>query len=181
MGKYLALRIWTSAGPSEAVSRVVPAPRQVTDRRRSRAGKSTARRLRCSVTAAAAIALALLAMAVPSKGAGGEIVVGISAALSGPSAQLGRGMRLGIEACFRRVNEMGGVSGRTLRLVALDDSYQASPVKENMLRLIDREQVLAVVGSVGTAGAAEAVPLAQARKVLFFGAFSGADLLRRQP
>lgn len=110
-----------------------------------------------------------------------EIVLGMSAATSGPSAALGRGMRAGIEALLRRVNDGGGVSGRRLRLVTLDDSYQADPVRDNMLRLIDQERVLAVVGNVGTQGASVAVPIANEKKVLLFGAFSGAELLRKSP
>lgn len=110
-----------------------------------------------------------------------EVVLGMSAALSGPSAQLGRGMRMGIEAYIRATNAAGGINGRTLRLVALDDAYQAEPVRENMLRLIDREQVLAVIGSVGTPGAVVSVPIANERRTLFYGAFSGADVLRKTP
>lgn len=130
----------------------------------------------------AAAACAAVVLLVPLRGrAASEIVLGMSAALSGPSAQIGKGMRLGIEAYLKRVNEGGGVAGRTVRLVALDDSYQADPVKDNMLRLIDQEHVLAVVGSVGTAGAGVSVPIAKEKKVLLFGAFSGADLLRLNP
>ncbi len=110
-----------------------------------------------------------------------EIVIGMSAALSGPSARLGKGMRLGIDTYLKKINDAGGVRGRRLRLVVLDDSYQADPVKANMERLIDREDALAIVGSVGTAGASVAVPIANARKVLLFGAFSGAPVLRKTP
>ncbi len=135
------------------------------------------RRFALVVAVCAAAALAVQ----PTGAAPGEIVVGMSAALSGPSAQLGRSMRAGIEACFRRLNAAGGVAGRRLRLVALDDSYQAEPVPDNMNRLIDRERVIAVVGSVGTAGAGAAVPIANAKKVLLLGAMSGADVLRHLP
>jgi ABC-type branched-subunit amino acid transport system substrate-binding protein len=110
-----------------------------------------------------------------------DIVVGMSAALSGPSARLGKGMRLGVETYIKRVNDSGGIGGRKLKLVVLDDSYQADPVKSNMERLIDTEHVLAVVGSVGTPGATVAVPIANDRHVLLFGVFSGADVLRKKP
>lgn len=113
--------------------------------------------------------------------AGAPIVLGMSAAFSGPSAELGRGMRTGIELMVRRVNEAGGIGGRRLRLVAVDDSYQADPVRDNMLRLIDQEQAVALIGNVGTPGAAVAVPIANERKVLLFGTYSGADLLRKTP
>ncbi|MFA5910692.1 MAG: ABC transporter substrate-binding protein [Vicinamibacterales bacterium] len=123
---------------------------------------------------------ALAPVRLPGQGAG-EIVLGMSAAFSGPSAELGRGIRTGVELMLRRVNEAGGIGGRRLRLAALDDSYQADPVKDNMLRLIDREQAVAVIGNVGTQGASVAVPIANERKVLLFGTFSGADLLRKTP
>lgn len=129
------------------------------------------------------VACALVALApvrLPGQGRN-DIVLGMSAAFSGPSADLGRELRNGIELMLRRVNEAGGIGGRRLRLVALDDSYQADPVKDNMLRLIDQEQVVAVIGNVGTAGAGVAVPIANERKVLLFGTYSGADLLRKTP
>ncbi|HEY2379649.1 MAG TPA: ABC transporter substrate-binding protein [Terriglobia bacterium] len=123
--------------------------------------------------------------AVPSfaRGTGdrSEIVIGMSAALSGPSARLGKGMKLGMDSFIKRANDAGGIGGRRLRLVVLDDSYQAEPVRANMERLIDAEHVLAVVGSVGTAGAGVAVPIANDRHVLLFGAFSGAAVLRKTP
>lgn len=124
--------------------------------------------------------MVLAPVRLPGQGAG-DIVLGMSAAFSGPSAELGRGLRLGIETMLKRVNSAGGIGGRRLRLVALDDSYQADPVKDNMLRLIDREQVVAVIGNVGTQGAAVAVPIANEKKVLLFGTYSGADLLRKTP
>lgn len=124
--------------------------------------------------------VALLPVRLPGQAAG-DIVLGMSAAFSGPSADLGRGMRHGIELMLRRVNEAGGIGGRRVRLVALDDSYQADPVKDNMLRLIDRERAMAVIGNVGTAGATVAVPIANERKVLLFGTYSGADVLRKSP
>ncbi len=110
-----------------------------------------------------------------------EILLGMSAALSGPSGQLGRGMRTGVEAFIRSVNDAGGIRGRRLRLLVLDDAYQAEPVRDNMARLLERENVLAVIGNVGTPGATVAVPMANERKTLLFGAFSGADVLRKTP
>ncbi len=128
----------------------------------------------------ACVLVVLASVRLPGQGAN-DIVLGMSAAFSGPSADLGRELRSGIELMLRRVNEAGGIGGRRVRLVALDDSYQADPVKDNMLRLIDQEQAVAVIGNVGTAGAAVAMPIANERKVLLFGTYSGADLLRKTP
>ena len=52
------------------------------------------------------------------------ILFGQSAALSGPAVELGTGMRLGVLAAFREVNETGGVHGRRLELLTYDDRYE---------------------------------------------------------
>lgn len=110
-----------------------------------------------------------------------EIKFGISAPFSGPAKELGRQMKLGIETAFNRVNDAGGVDGRMLRLVAADDGYEPTRTAETMKQLYDKEQVFGIIGNVGTPTAAVAVPYALQRKLLFFGAFSGANVLRSDP
>ncbi len=110
-----------------------------------------------------------------------EIRLGISAPLSGSAKDLGQQMRLGIEAAFRAENEDGGVDGRMLRLVAADDGYEPARTTETMRQLYERDQVFGFIGNVGTPTAAVAAPFALERRMLFFGAFTGAGLLRRDP
>ena len=110
-----------------------------------------------------------------------EIRFGISAALSGPTKELGQNMKRGIEATFREANATGGVHGRQLRLIAADDGYEPARAAETMKQLFERDQVFGVVGNVGTPTAVVAVPYALERKMLFFGAFTGAGLLRNDP
>lgn len=110
-----------------------------------------------------------------------EIKFGISAPFSGPAKELGRQMKLGIDTAFSRVNDAGGVDGRMLRLVAADDGYEPTRTAEAMKQLYEKEQVFGVIGNVGTPTAAVAVPYALERKLLFFGAFSGANVLRNDP
>jgi ABC-type branched-subunit amino acid transport system substrate-binding protein len=110
-----------------------------------------------------------------------EIRFGISAPFSGPAKELGRQMKLGIDTAFNRVNDAGGVDGRMLRLVAADDGYEPTRTVETMKQLYDKDQIFGIVGSVGTPTAAVAVPYALERRLLFFGAFSGANVLRRDP
>ncbi len=107
--------------------------------------------------------------------------IGMSAAFTGPAQALGNGMRLGIESYFDAVNRKGGVHGRQLELVAMDDSYEPSKTAPNMRELIDRHQVLSVIGNVGTPTAAVAVPIANEKQIPMFGAFTGAGLLRKSP
>ena len=90
-------------------------------------------------------------------------------------------MKLGIEAAFREANAKGGVHGRQLRLIAADDGYEPARAAETMKQLFEKDQVFGVVGNVGTPTAVVAVPYALQRKMLFFGAFTGAGLLRNDP
>ena len=110
-----------------------------------------------------------------------EIRFGISAPFSGPARELGQNMKLGIEAAFNVANASGGVNGRQLRLIAADDGYEPTRTAETMKRLYESDQVFGLVGNVGTPTAAVAVPYSLEHKMLFFGAFTGAGLLRSDP
>ena len=109
------------------------------------------------------------------------IRLGMSAALSGPAQSLGTGMKIGIESYFDRVNREGGVHGRKLEFIVMDDGYVPAAAARNMHALIDELEVLAVLGNVGTPTAAVTVPIATEKKTLLFGAFTGAGLLRPTP
>ena len=110
-----------------------------------------------------------------------EIVLGMSTALSGPTAELGENMRTGVLAGFERANRAGGVNGRKLKLIALDDGYEPARTAPNIRQLIEKENVLAVIGDVGTPTAIVAMPIANEQKTLFFAAFTGAGALRKTP
>jgi ABC-type branched-subunit amino acid transport system substrate-binding protein len=110
-----------------------------------------------------------------------EIRLGISAPLTGSAKELGNQMKLGIETAFRLTNEVGGIHGRQLRLVAADDGYEPTRTAETMNELYEKQQVFGFIGNVGTPTAVVALPYALERKALFFGAFTGAGLLRRDP
>jgi branched-chain amino acid transport system substrate-binding protein len=110
-----------------------------------------------------------------------EIRLGIVAPFSGASRELGRQMKLGIDAAFSRANDAGGVDGRTLRLIAADDGYEPTRTLAAMKQLYENDQVFAYIGNVGTPTASVAVPYALEHRTLFFGAFTGANLLRNDP
>jgi branched-chain amino acid transport system substrate-binding protein len=110
-----------------------------------------------------------------------DIRFGISAPFSGAAKELGQNMKLGIEAAFRVANAKGGVYGRQLRLIAADDGYEPTRTALTMKQLYEGDQVFGVVGNVGTPTAAVGLPYALDRKMLFFGAFTGAGLLRSDP
>lgn len=110
-----------------------------------------------------------------------EIRFGISAPFSGPAKELGQNMMIGIEAAFNAANANGGVHGRQLRIIAVDDGYEPTRTATTMKQLYEKDQVFGVIGNVGTPTAVVALPYALDRKMLFFGAFTGAGLLRNDP
>jgi ABC-type branched-subunit amino acid transport system substrate-binding protein len=105
----------------------------------------------------------------------------MAAAFSGANKERGRAMRLGWEAALAAANEAGGVHGRKLRLVSVDDGYDPARTGAAMKQLVEVDGVYAIVGNVGTATAAVSVPYCVQQKVLFFGPLSGADFLRKRP
>lgn len=107
-----------------------------------------------------------------------RIVFGQSAAFEGPAAALGHGMREGILAAFFEANNGGGINGRRLELVAYDDGYEPGKAIENTRRLIDDDQVFALIGEVGTPTSKAVQPIATEAGVPFIGPFTGAAFLR---
>lgn len=107
-----------------------------------------------------------------------KILFGQVAALSGPAKDLGEGVRLGILAAFGEANRQGGVSGRQLDLLSLDDGYEPEKTIGATKELIDRDKVFALVGAVGTPTSRASQPIATAAKVPFIGPFTGAQFLR---
>jgi branched-chain amino acid transport system substrate-binding protein len=110
-----------------------------------------------------------------------EIRFGIAAPFSGSAKELGRQMKLGIDTMFSAINAGGGINGRKVRLIAADDGYEPSRTADAMKQLFEKDEVFGIVGNVGTPTAMVALPYALEQKMLFFGAFTGAGLLRRDP
>src|SRR5467141_2805684 len=78
------------------------------------------------------------------------ILLGQSAAFSGPAAQLGIQMNLGTQAYFDRVNSQGGIFGRKIELKTRDDRYEANLCVDNTRKFIEEDKVFALVSYVGT-------------------------------
>lgn len=107
-----------------------------------------------------------------------KILFGQVAALSGPAAALGQGMREGILAAFEEANRGGGVQGRKLELKSVDDGYEPDKTIEATKKIIAEDKVFAFVGSVGTPTSKASQPIATEAKVPFIGPFTGAEFLR---
>jgi serine/threonine protein kinase len=110
-----------------------------------------------------------------------EILLGQSAPFSGTARELGEELRTGIETYFDFINDQGGINGRRVRLVPLDDGFEPDRALANMKQLIEQRKVFAIIGNVGTPTAEKTIPYALDQKTLFFGALTGAPLLRKDP
>ena len=128
------------------------------------------------------IAVATIALVLPAAAENGvtadKIVIGQVAALSGPAAALGQGMREGILAAFAEANAAGGVKGHKLELISEDDGYEPAKSVTGAKKLINDDKVFALVGSVGTPTSAAVQPITTEIGMPFIGAFTGAEFLR---
>src|SRR6266849_3009298 len=107
-----------------------------------------------------------------------SILLGQSAAFSGPAANLGKEMKEGATVYFEFINGQGGVYGRKINLISLDDGYEPDRAVPNTKKLIDENKVFALFGYVGTPTSYAVIPLINEAKIPFFAPFSGAEGLR---
>jgi ABC-type branched-subunit amino acid transport system substrate-binding protein len=107
-----------------------------------------------------------------------QIVLGQSAAFSGPAAELGTQYRAGAQAYFEYVNTLGGIHKRQIRLITRDDQYEADYAAANTRILISKENVFALFGYVGTPTSNAAVPIVNSAQIPFFAPLTGASSMR---
>lgn len=113
-----------------------------------------------------------------------ELVLGVSAAFSGPSRGLGIELYRGAYSYFEHVNRAGGVGGRKIVLKTYDDGYQPNPAVTNTMTLVLEDQVFALFGYVGTPTVTRVLPMLkkfQQRKAYLFFPFTGAQPQREPP
>lgn len=107
----------------------------------------------------------------------GKIILGQSAAFTGPAAQLGIQFYKGAKVYFDQVNAQGGVGKRLIEIRNLDDGYEPDRCAENTRKLI-ADDVFALFGYIGTPTSVVALPQAIKAKVPFIAPFTGAMALR---
>jgi ABC-type branched-subunit amino acid transport system substrate-binding protein len=132
---------------------------------------------------AAALALAPFATQAGTPEPGitdSTIVIGQTAATSGALGELGRDIVNGAKACLERVNSAGGVHGRRFELISLDDQYKTDVGSTNIQRLIQKDNVFAVLNIMG-AISLEAVRQAEAAQVPLFAPWTGVQAVRQPP
>ena len=123
-------------------------------------------------------AAALACVGAPAFGqSSGKIIIGQSAALSGPASALGEQFRSGARLVFDRVNARGGIGGRAIELRSLDDGYEPERCAANTRKLVD-DGAFALFGYIGTPTSLAALPIINAAKLPFIAPFTGAESLR---
>jgi branched-chain amino acid transport system substrate-binding protein len=113
-----------------------------------------------------------------------DVKIGMSAAFRGAAAGLGIELYRGAQAYYAEVNQRGGVHGRTISVVALDDGYDPTPCIKNTIELVEREQVFFLSNYVGTPTLTRALPVIKRyadRQVILVGNFTGAQPQREEP
>jgi ABC-type branched-subunit amino acid transport system substrate-binding protein len=108
-----------------------------------------------------------------------SITIGMSSPFTGPNGAYGLDMRQTIEAYFQQVNKAGGIHGRKLELVALDDGYETEKTVANTKTLINEKNAFALLAYYGSSPTTEAMNTAFGpAKVPLIGTISGAGTLR---
>lgn len=108
-------------------------------------------------------------------------VVGQSAPLTGGNAAMGRDIRDGALAYFKLVNAKGGVAGKPIELVTLDDANDRKTAGANTTKLLNEHKAIALFGYASATLSLDAMPQADKAGVLFFAPLSGADPVRKAP
>ena len=126
----------------------------------------------------ALVLLAAASTALPQGGTSTTILLGQSAPLSGSNKSLGDDIRNGALAYFKKVNDAGGVNGRRLELVTLDDANDTKRAGENTRKLLEENNVLALFGYASATLSRPALPFVEKHKAPFLAPFTGADPMR---
>jgi branched-chain amino acid transport system substrate-binding protein len=110
--------------------------------------------------------------------------IGISAVFSGSSEKLGSNFFSGAELYFRAINQQGGIRGKPIKLIRLDDTYNPQPCVQNTIQLIVEDQVDLLFNYVGTPTTTAILPLLkiyEKENIILFGNFTGAGGQRNYP
>lgn len=100
-----------------------------------------------------------------TRGATGEIPVGVFVALTGPTGTFGQSTKEGVELAIDEVNEQGGVLGRRIRVLVEDNLGRPDQAVATVTKLITRDNVIALIGENASSRSLAAAPIAQANGV----------------
>lgn len=107
-----------------------------------------------------------------------EVILGSSLALRGHASFLGTQTLRGAMCYLNHVNAQGGIHGRAIKVIALDDSYDPPVCLSNTQKLIIEDRVFALFCYVGTPTTVRILPLIEDVHIPLLGMFTGANALR---
>lgn len=112
-----------------------------------------------------------------------EVLIGQPSPLTGPLADLAPDILNATKAYFDGVNDKGGVHGRKLRLLVIDDGYVVDNTVKVVKHMLDKEPVFALMNMTGTSNVAAVLPLLEKANppLPLIAPFTGADLMRLPP
>jgi branched-chain amino acid transport system substrate-binding protein len=119
------------------------------------------RKILISVT----LTLSLIANIQCTKKNDSEILVGEFGSLTGSEATFGVSTNKGIKLAFDEINASGGVNGKKIKLITLDDQGKAEEAAQAVTRLITQDKVAAIIGEVASTRSLAAAPIAQQYKI----------------
>ena len=107
-----------------------------------------------------------------------SIIIGQSCALKGPAPATGQDMRDGALAYFKHINAQGGIKGKKITLITLDDGYEPKACVSNTKQLMEKDKVFLLFGYVGTLNSKAVFDHIKKTKVPYFAPLTGAEFLR---
>ena len=112
-----------------------------------------------------------------------EVLIGQPSPLTGPLADLAPDILNATKALFDSVNDKGGIYGRKLRMLIMDDGYMVDNTVKVVNHMIDKEPVFALMNMTGTSNVAAVLPLLDKVNppLPLIAPFTGADLMRVPP
>lgn len=118
-------------------------------------------------------------MAIGAQSASAQIKLGQTLDLSGVTSAFSKDFMRGTSAYLTVINNSGGVAGKTLELITLDDKFDPELTLQNTRKLVDDPAVLGLVGYRGTLNVQKVMPLLAEQKVSLVGTSAGAMSLRK--
>ncbi|GAB3542828.1 ABC transporter substrate-binding protein [Noviherbaspirillum agri] len=108
-----------------------------------------------------------------------EIVLGQTSALTGPLGELGSDSATASKAYFEYINAQGGVHGRKIRLITLDDGYDTDKAIANAQQLIEKDAVFALFNVFGTPANTALLPAITKAGIPSIAPYTGSDAVRK--
>jgi branched-chain amino acid transport system substrate-binding protein len=129
----------------------------------------------------AAAGAVVAGMAFPLRAAEPPLLIGQSVPLSGPLMTAFKGPLAGQQLAIDELNRQGGIGGRPVKIVILDDGYDTARTVENVKQLVETDKVVALTALGSTAGIGAVLPYIAQKRLPMVGSWSGAHVLRLKP